>query len=88
MNKLVLVRVVGEGSGSKVLIDFVEGFDEFKVVLELRFKIDKNYFDFEGRYMIFDDFYFSFWLFFFLVCCILLIIEDCRDFWEYGEMVL
>ena len=88
LNKLASARAAGEGSGSKVLTDLVEGLEEPKVALELRLKIDKNHSDLEGRYMILDDFHFSSWLGFLFVCCISLSTEDCRDFREYGEMVL
>lgn len=49
LNKLASARAAGEGSGSKVLTDLVEGLDEPKVALELRLKIDKNHSDLEGR---------------------------------------
>lgn len=52
LNKLASARAAGEGSGSKVLTDLVEGLEEPKVALELRLKIDKNHPDLEGRYMI------------------------------------
>lgn len=49
LNKLASARAAGEGSGSKVLTDLVEGLDEPKVALELRLKIDKNHSDLDGR---------------------------------------
>ncbi|KAG2279774.1 hypothetical protein Bca52824_050994 [Brassica carinata] len=49
LNKLASARAAGEGSGSKVLTDLVEGLEEPKVALELRLKIDKNHSDLEGR---------------------------------------
>ncbi|CAE6106562.1 unnamed protein product [Arabidopsis arenosa] len=48
LNKLAAARAAGEGSGSKVLTDLVEGLEEPKVALELRLKIDKNHSDLEG----------------------------------------
>jgi len=50
LNKLAAARAAGQGSGSKVLTDLVEGLEEPKVALELRLKIDKNHPDLEGRY--------------------------------------
>ncbi|KAG7555604.1 Alpha-D-phosphohexomutase C-terminal domain superfamily [Arabidopsis suecica] len=48
LNKLAAARAAGQGSGSKVLTDLVEGLEEPKVALELRLKIDKNHSDLEG----------------------------------------
>jgi phosphomannomutase len=48
LNKLAAARAAGQGSGSKVLTDLVEGLEEPKVALELRLKIDKNHPDLEG----------------------------------------
>ncbi|CAL9230663.1 unnamed protein product, partial [Arabidopsis halleri] len=48
LNKLAAARTAGQGSGSKVLTDLVEGLEEPKVALELRLKIDKNHSDLEG----------------------------------------
>lgn len=50
LNKLAAARAAGQGSGSKVLTDLVEGLEEPKVALELRLKIDKNHPDLKGRY--------------------------------------
>lgn len=50
MNKLASARAAGQGSGSKVLTDLVEGLEEPNVALELRLKIDKNHPDLEARY--------------------------------------
>lgn len=50
LNKLAAARAAGQGSGSKVLTDLVEGLEEPRVALELRLKIDKNHPDLEGRY--------------------------------------
>ncbi|XP_010420479.1 PREDICTED: uncharacterized protein LOC104706050 isoform X1 [Camelina sativa] len=49
LNKLAAARAAGQGSGSKVLTDLVEGLEEPRVALELRLKIDKNHPDLEGR---------------------------------------
>ncbi|XP_020878407.1 uncharacterized protein LOC9309902 isoform X3 [Arabidopsis lyrata subsp. lyrata] len=48
LNKLAAARAAGQGSGSKVLTDLVEGLEEPKVALELRLKIDKNHPDLKG----------------------------------------
>ncbi|XP_010453951.1 PREDICTED: uncharacterized protein LOC104735795 isoform X1 [Camelina sativa] len=49
LNKLAAARAAGQGSGSKVLTDLVEGLEEPRVALELRLKINKNHPDLEGR---------------------------------------
>ncbi|CAN8300323.1 unnamed protein product [Cochlearia groenlandica] len=49
LNKLASARAAGNGSGSKVLTDLVDGLEEPKVALELRLKINKNHSDLEGR---------------------------------------
>ncbi|XP_010492709.1 PREDICTED: uncharacterized protein LOC104770060 isoform X1 [Camelina sativa] len=49
LNKLAAARAAGQGSGSKVLTDLVEGLEEPRVALELRLKINKNHADLEGR---------------------------------------
>ncbi|XP_023636436.1 uncharacterized protein LOC17882715 isoform X2 [Capsella rubella] len=49
LNKLAAARAAGQGNGSKVLTDLVDGLEEPRVALELRLKIDKNHPDLEGR---------------------------------------
>ncbi|CAN0909253.1 algC [Linum grandiflorum] len=48
LNKLASARASGNGSGSKVLTDLVEGLEEPGVAVELRLKIDQNHPDLKG----------------------------------------
>ncbi|XP_068652904.1 uncharacterized protein [Aristolochia californica] len=48
LNKLASARAQGQGSGSKVLTDLVEGLGEPAVAVELRLKIDLNHADLKG----------------------------------------
>uniref|UniRef100_A0A1D1XVC0 phosphoglucomutase (alpha-D-glucose-1,6-bisphosphate-dependent) n=1 Tax=Anthurium amnicola TaxID=1678845 RepID=A0A1D1XVC0_9ARAE len=49
LNKLASARASGTASGSKVLTDLVDGFEEAAVAVELRLKIDQNHADLKGR---------------------------------------
>ncbi|XP_019198439.1 PREDICTED: uncharacterized protein LOC109192321 isoform X1 [Ipomoea nil] len=49
LNKLASARASGEGGGSKVLTDLVEGLEEPAFSVELRLKINQNHPDLEGR---------------------------------------
>lgn len=51
LNKLASARTSGQGGGSKVLTDMVEGLEEPAVAVELRLKID-NQSDLIGGYAI------------------------------------
>ncbi|CAN1258064.1 algC [Linum perenne] len=48
LNKLASARASGNGSGSKVLTDLVDGLEEPGVAVELRLKIDQNHPDLKG----------------------------------------
>ncbi|XP_075084233.1 uncharacterized protein LOC107762687 isoform X1 [Nicotiana tabacum] len=48
LNKLASARTSGQGGGSKVLTDMVEGLEEPAVAVELRLKIDQNHSDLKG----------------------------------------
>lgn len=48
LNKLASARASGIGSGSKVLVDLVEGLHEAAVAVELRLKINLNHEDLKG----------------------------------------
>lgn len=51
MNKLASARASGQGHGSKVLTDLVDGLEEPAVAVELRLKIDQNNPDLKGGYV-------------------------------------
>ncbi|GMN51078.1 hypothetical protein TIFTF001_020235 [Ficus carica] len=48
LNKLASTRASGQGHGSKVLTDLVDGLEEPAVAVELRLKIDQNHPDLKG----------------------------------------
>ncbi|KAM6599055.1 hypothetical protein CsatA_018664 [Cannabis sativa] len=48
LNKLASARAAGQGIGSKVLTDLVEGLEEPAVAVELRLKINQNHPDLKG----------------------------------------
>lgn len=51
LNKLASAKASGQGTGSKVLTDMIEGLEDPEFAVELRLKIDQNHTDLRGGYV-------------------------------------
>lgn len=91
LNKLASAKASGQGTGSKVLTDMIEGLEDPEFAVELRLKIDQNHTDIKGGYV---NTILKFWLnvpslFFLFLSCQNLIMDYCiRSFRDYGEAVI